>query len=182
MSSPLRRGFTGPDAMSSLPTAPPDVGLVDVSPATAEKARRQRQAETLRSRAEEIASQRPAPEPAPTPAPTTASRETTVSKVSAPNPAPGSGTSTPSKVPTSTPQPEDGKPVVNPDGSVTISGPDFGLLRRAADAAVQQAEAAERRRIEDLRSGRQSFALDRSRTSRPAPRPAPTRTTGRNRR
>lgn len=169
----ISRGFiAGPSIPSTIPAAPPDVGLVDVAPATAERARRQRQAEGLRSRAAEVAAQHPAPQPVPTPAPTPTSREAATSTRTAPSPATGASTSTPSKVPTPTPGPDE----------VVIPKSDYAVLMRAADAQLKAEEAAERRRIEDLRSGRQSFALDRIRGHRAAPRSVGPKTTGRNRR
>lgn len=165
----ISRGFiAGPSIPSTIPAAPPDVGLVGVAPATAEKARRQRQAEGLRNRAAEIAAQHPAPEPAPTPAPMTASREAAPSTRTAANPPTGSGTSTEVKV---TPGPDE----------VVIPKSDYDVLMRAADAQLKAADRDERRR-DDLRAGRQSFSLDRIRGHRAAARSVTTKMMGRNRR
>lgn len=165
----INRGWqAGPGTPASMPATGPDVGLEHVSPQTAEKIRRQRQAEGLRSRAEEVASQRPAPEPAPTPAPAPTSRETATSKVSAAPSTAGASTSKEVKV---TPGPDE----------VVIPKSDYDVLMRAADAQLKAADRDDRRR-DDLRSGRQSFSLDRIRGHRAAARSVTTKMMGRNRR
>lgn len=174
----INRGWqAGPGTPASMPATGPDVGLEHVSPQTAEKIRRQRQAEGLRNRAEDVAAHRPAAPPSPTVTPETASREAAASKVSAATSTAGASTS---KVPEA-PAPLPGAPVVGPAGQVTVSSSDWQALMRAADAQLKAADRDERRR-DDLRSGRQSFSLDRIRGHRAAARSVTTKMMGRNRR